>query len=66
MIGQVLTSSDPEPPLGSVVRDSAGGLLWVSLGDYWVSLSDYNGPETWTKISGNYGPAVVLHRAADA
>lgn len=64
--GAVLTSTDPEPPAGSVVRDDCG-VLWENDGHRpacWVrpdlveqSIHD---PETWTKIAGNYGPVTVI------
>lgn len=61
MIGQILTSADPEPPIGTVVADSIGGRRWVHLEeDYWACLEDINiALKTWNKIAGNYGPVTV-------
>jgi hypothetical protein len=62
MIGQRLTSSDPEPPEGSLVVDDCG-ILWENDGHRpccWIRPDlDVHDPETWTKIAGNYGPATV-------
>lgn len=62
-VGAVLTPADPEPPVGTLVRDDCG-TRWGHVGDYWVPL-DTGGetwdPESWTKIAGNYGPVTVTH-----
>lgn len=60
-----LTSADPEPKLGTVVRDSAG-VLWyrteANYGDtYWIRIDQPGGdPESWAKVAGNYGPITVV------
>jgi hypothetical protein len=63
MVGRVLTSNDPQPPAGTVVRDDCG-TVWENDGHYpvcWVEPNvDYHDPESWTKIAGNYGPVTVL------
>ena len=66
MTGRVLRAVDPEPPVGTVVRDDCG-LTWVNDGHRpccWVRpdlvAEGVNDPETWTKIAGNYGPVTVL------
>lgn len=59
--GQVLDSRDPQPTVGTIVQDSAGGLLWENDGNYpsaWTA--DGNDPESWTKVAGNYGPVTVV------
>jgi hypothetical protein len=60
--GDILTSVDPEPPVGTLVRDDCG-TRWGNVGDYWVPM-DAKGdgwePESWAKIAGNYGPVTVL------
>lgn len=65
-IEQLLTAADPEPGVGTVVRDSCGG-VWLNTGYYpcaWMHPGGRGGAwdevETWTKIAGNYGPVVVL------
>jgi hypothetical protein len=62
-VGSALSSSDPEPPVGTLVTDACGA-RWGNVGDYWVPL-DADGddwdPESWTKIAGNYGPVAVIH-----
>jgi hypothetical protein len=64
MVGRQLTSNDPQPPVGTRVRDACG-TVWVNDGYYpvcWVQdpLPDYHDPESWTKIAGNYGPVTTL------
>jgi hypothetical protein len=66
-----LTSSDPEPPPGTVVRDDCG-VTWERHGEdegnYWLRV-DGDGdsdPESWTKIAGNYGPVTVLEEPGPA
>jgi hypothetical protein len=58
-----LTSTDPEPPPGAVVRDRHGEAWrhWGKDGDglWWRTDAD-DDPESWTKIAGNYGPVTVL------
>jgi hypothetical protein len=66
----VLTANDPEPPEGTVIRDSFGRLWERVDGIYggpghsnWVMLDERpSDPETWTKVAGNYGPVT---RAGD-
>lgn len=64
-VGTVLTSSDPEPPMGTIVA-MENGQLWVNFGYYpcaWMrpgsSGGSYDDVETWTKVAGNYGPVTV-------
>jgi hypothetical protein len=66
-----LTSSDPEPPPGTVVRDDCG-VTWERYGEdegnYWLRV-DGDGdsdPESWTKIAGNYGPVTVIEEPGPA
>lgn len=66
----VLRASDPEPPIGSKVRDDLGQ-EWIradnGYGDsYWLCISRDGDPESWVKIAGNYGPVIVVRMAADA
>jgi hypothetical protein len=64
----ILTSADPEPAPGSVVRDDCG-LEWRR--DYdggrvcWSRTDVEADPESWTKIAGNYGPVTVLELGQD-
>lgn len=64
-MADILTSSGPEPPPGTTVRDDCG-TEWERYGpdegDYWLRTDDdgTSDPESWTKIAGNYGPATVL------
>jgi hypothetical protein len=69
--GLFLTSTDPEPPVGSRVVDDCG-LVWVNDGHRpccWVRADlvaeDMHDPETWRKIAGNYGPVTVLEWGED-
>lgn len=58
-----LTSSDPEPPPGTIVRDDLGRewILWdKDEGGCWLRTDAGDDPESWTKIAGNYGPVTVL------
>lgn len=60
--GTVLSSADPQPPEGTVVRDDLGR-SWVNDGYYpvcWVRVgATVHDPESWGKIAGNYGPVTV-------
>jgi hypothetical protein len=59
--GPVLTSSDPQPPVGTLVRDD-GGFRWVNSGlrpCAWESADFDSAPVSWTKVAGNYGPVTV-------
>lgn len=65
MVGQRLTSSDPEPPEGTHVVDDCG-VEWENDGYRpccWVRPDlveqGIHDPETWTKVAGNYGPATI-------
>jgi hypothetical protein len=65
MVGQQLTSSDPEPPMGTLIRDDCG-LQWENDGYRpccWVRPDlveqGIHDPETWRKIAGNYGPVTI-------
>jgi hypothetical protein len=67
-VGAELTSRDPEPPEGSIV--TCLGRQWQHDGDEYRpscwSCDDYpNDPETWTKISGNYGPVTLVRWGDD-
>lgn len=58
-----LTSADPEPPPGTVVRDRHGGTWELSdeaEGGMWWRTDADDDPESWTKIAGNYGPVTML------
>lgn len=60
--GRALTPADQEPPPGTVVRDATRE-RWTHCGEggYWLRAGQEDGdPESWTKISGNYGPVTVL------
>lgn len=62
-VGQILDSCDPQPPVGTVVKDSAGGWLWANDGSPvcpWVTGLPGGDPESWTKVAGNYGPVTVV------
>lgn len=64
-VGATLTSTDPEPSAGTVVRDDCG-ILWRNDGPRyrpacWRQVdAEVHDPETWTKIAGNYGPITVI------
>lgn len=62
--GWRLTSADPEPPVGSIVRD-AHGVRWEHDGEdppCWLpDLPGDHDPESWIKVAGNYGPVVLVH-----
>lgn len=68
-----LTSSDPEPPVGTVVRD-VDGRCWVrgSVEDRrcWQPLDedgelDDDDSESWTRVAGNYGPVTVQNGSSE-
>lgn len=66
-VGAALTSTDPEPPAGTVVRDDCGTLWRNDSPQYrpacWTQPdAEDHDPETWTKIAGNYGPVIVAER----
>jgi hypothetical protein len=63
-----LTSTDPEPAYGTVVRDAEGRVwrrgyddsrrCWAPLDeDGWPSNDD---PESWVRVAGNHGPVEIL------
>lgn len=61
-VGRALTSTDPQPPPGSMVRDDCGQ-RWVNSGCYpsaWMPVDREDDPESWTKVAGNYGPVTVI------
>jgi len=61
-VGLAMTSSDRQPPVGTVVRDDCGQ-RWINSGCYpsaWMPLDHEDDPESWTKVAGNYGPVTVL------
>lgn len=61
MAGRKLTTADPEPPSGTVVRDSCGADWERRDGDDgWWQTECYGDPESWVKIAGNYGPVTVV------
>lgn len=65
---RILTSSDPEPPAGTVVRDCWGRtweLAWEDEGGMWWRTDADDDPESWTKVAGNYGPVTVLEEGGD-
>lgn len=53
-----------EPPVGSIVRDNFGRRWWHCPEGYWAQVDADDDPESWVKVSGNYGPVVILHRGA--
>lgn len=58
---RTLTSSDPQPPVGTLVRDDCGR-EWENSGVYpcaW-ELAGGGDPESWVKVAGNYGPVTVI------
>ncbi len=70
-IGDTLTSADPQPPMGTRVRDDCGS-TWVNDGYYpvcWVRpdliAQGIHDPESWGKVAGNYGPVTVLEWGDD-
>lgn len=58
-----LTSTDPEPAVGTVVRD-ANGALWRRFDDdrrSWVRADgEDDDAESWIRIAGNNGPVQVV------
>lgn len=58
-----LDSSDPEPPIGSTVRDDLDR-LWTrdEHSPACWTMDDYpdSDPESWTKVAGNYGPVSLV------
>jgi hypothetical protein len=65
--GQVLSSTDPEPPVGTWVRDKYGDLYeCISTGRRgWSPREEDGSPlngdsESWTRVAGNQGPVVVV------
>jgi hypothetical protein len=63
-LGATLTSSDPEPPVGTIVCD-AFNRAWRRWPEgYWLeerSPVDPDGdPGSWVKVAGNYGPVTVI------
>lgn len=65
MVGQRLTATDPEPPVGTLVVDDCGvewendgyrPCCWIRSGRIQQDIHD---PETWRKIAGNYGPVTI-------
>lgn len=58
---ETLTFSDPQPPVGTLVRDDCGR-EWENSGVYPCAWEPAGGgdPETWVKVAGNYGPVTVI------
>jgi hypothetical protein len=63
-VGALLSSNDPELPVGSVVVDCHGELWYRPTLEAdedprrcWVSRDD---AQSWTKVAGNYGPVRVI------
>lgn len=59
-----LSSTDHEPPLGTVVED-CDGERWerIDTEDYrknWYHVDQEDDPRSWTWLAGNYGPVVVI------
>ena len=57
-----MTSRDPEPPMGTIVRD-ARGRRWHRFDDEtnaWIQLDDDDDVESWIRVAGNYGPVTVV------
>jgi hypothetical protein len=73
----MLTSSDPEPPVGTVVRDAYGTLYRRSAPtssvpgrrrDWFPVEADgsfiNDDPETWARVAGNQGPVEVVEKGS--
>lgn len=63
-----LTSADPEPPPGTIVRDDLGTEWELSdedEGGLWWRTDADDDPESWTKVAGNYGPVTILEWGAE-
>ena len=71
-----LNSTDPEPPVGTVVRDCYGDLWRRGEPDpevegrrrdwFHIELDGTyanDDPETWTRVAGNQGPVEVVKSA---
>jgi hypothetical protein len=59
---RILTSSDPQPPIGTIVTDHWGH-PWQLDGDEpptWFRRDVDADPESWIKVAGNYGPVTVV------
>lgn len=59
-----LTSADPEPPPGTMVKTADGAEWWHdhSTPHSWLNMDEDNPePESWTKVAGNYGPVWIVH-----
>jgi hypothetical protein len=64
-----LTTNDPEPPEGTVVR-TEWGQLWERVDGPWGGTANWLmmprtadtdwDPETWVKVAGNYGPVEIV------
>ncbi|HEY3923120.1 MAG TPA: hypothetical protein VGL75_01000 [Acidothermaceae bacterium] len=63
-LGDVLTASDPEPPIGTIVRDAFDRGWARDPEGYWLPFvtgaRSVHEPESWVKVAGNYGPATVV------
>ena len=62
-----LTSSDPQPGWGVIVRD-VDGREWENTGGEEGSWANWQqtdatqpDPETWIKVAGNYGPVTLVY-----
>lgn len=56
-----LTSSDPEPPIGSQVTDDLGRRWYREVEGYWLQVEHLDwDPESWVKVAGNYGPVTLV------
>lgn len=63
---QTLTSSDPEPDIGSIVVDQ-DSVAWVRTPNYgtrfnWSTLvpDPSKDPRSWVRLAGNHGPVYVI------
>jgi hypothetical protein len=68
-VSEKLTSSDPQPGLGAIVRD-IDGREWENTGGEEGSWRNWQqtdvtqtDPETWVKVAGNYGPVTLISEA---
>lgn len=68
--GAKLTCNDPQPPIGTVVKDDGVYGIWEHCeanygGSYWLRPPYDGEPESWMKIAGNYGPVTVVSVGID-
>lgn len=64
----MLTSADPEPPVGTIVHCPVTRGRWFNTGEWpcpWLLIDRDADRETWNKIAGNYGPVTVIEWAEE-